>query len=263
MVISSTKSMSLHSSTARRHRAHRRSRRRRAPARPTPPLAPPGRSSPRSPGRDGRTDASAPRASRVSTRNRLRLVPTSTRWPRAARRGIPCSTAQFCAPFLPNPMPGSMITRSAGMPAATAASTRRSSSPTTSATMSSYAAPAYMSAECPRQCWTTSSASVPATAASMSGSASPPDTSLTMRAPASTAASGRRGVHRVDADRRAGGGQRLHDGEHPLLLDRGIHALRSRAGRTLRRRRAARRPGPAAQGRARSPHPRRGSVRRR
>ena len=58
---------------------------------------------------------------------------------------------------------------------------------------------------CARQCIATYVAPASATTANISGSASPPDTSLTMVAPASTAAAGHLGAHRVDRHDRAVG----------------------------------------------------------
>ena len=168
------------------------------------------------------------------------------------RAAAPRRTSQFCAPFLPKPMPGSTMTpagRDAGRRGGIDALGELARA--TSCTTSAYSARAYMSADGPRQCPRTSSASVPATAASRSGvGQTAGDVVDDARARLHGGERGRR-VHRVDADDGARLGQRSDDGQHALLLHARRDALRARARRLAADVEQMSRPPRAAAGRGR------------
>ena len=117
---------------------------------------------------------------------------------------------------------------------------------------------------CPRQCMRTTGTPASATNGSMASSAKPPETSLTRTAPASTAARGHLGAHRVDARPHTFRRQRLDHRKRPDCSSR-RGAMRSAPGRVdsppTSMRSAPRRD--LVQSLARPPDRRRGTVHRR
>ena len=121
-------------------------------------------------------------------RKDLREAPTSTARSNEANLSRRAMRSRQPCGLLPNPMPGSIAWRSAGIPAASAASQHAARVALTSPNKSSYRTFDCIVRGLPRMCMSTTAAPAEAATSRISGSRLPPLTSLTMTAPSSTAA---------------------------------------------------------------------------